>query len=153
MTRVRPVALALALTLLLGGCALVFKSPVKLRGWDLAAAPGANRDSPVRVDVVVVNTEPLAKEVAKLDAAGWFAGKGQLMLDNPRMLEVTSLEPVPGQTVPWRRLRVRGKPQAAFVFADYPTAGDHRVRVDPYRWISIRLAEDSMAVTVARGPR
>lgn len=151
MTRIRPLALVL-LALLCGGCALVFKSPVKLRGWDLAAAPGANHDSPVRVDLVVVNAAPLAKEVAKLDAAGWFAGKGQLMLDNPRMLEVTSLEPVPGQTVPWRRMRVRGKPQAAFVFADYPTKGDHRVRVDPYRWISIRLAEDSMAVVVARGP-
>lgn len=150
--RIRPVALALLLSLLLGGCALVFRSPVKLRGYDLSAAPRANDDSPVRVDVVVVNDEPLAKQVAKLTAAAWFAGKGQLMLDNPRLLEVTSLEPVPGQALPWRRMRWRGKAQAAFVFADYPTAGDHRVRVDPYRWISIRLAEDSMAVAVGRGP-
>lgn len=150
--RVRAAALALLLSLPLGGCALVFRSPVKLRGYDLAAAPRANHDSPVRVDVVVVNDEPLAKEVAKLTAAAWFAGKGQLMLDNPRMLEVTSLEPVPGQALPWRRMRRRGKAQAAFVFADYPGKGDHRVRVDPYRWISIRLAEDSMAVAAGRGP-
>jgi type VI secretion system protein len=150
--RIRAIAFVLCLATVAGGCSLIFRSPVKLRGYDLAAAPGANQDSPVRVDLVVVRDEPLAKEVAKLKASEWFAKKGQLILDNPHMLEVTSLEPVPGQALPWRRLRTRGNGQAAFVFADYPSKGDHRVRVDPYRWISIRLAPDSMAVMAGRGP-
>lgn len=148
----RAPALALSL-LLLAGCGMFFGSPVRLRGYDLAAVHEANRNSPVRVDVVVVRDEELAKEVGKLTSAAWFARKGQLILDHPRMLEVTSLEPVPGQAVPWRRVRRTGKAQAAFVFADYRTDGSHRVRVDPYRWISIRLAEDSMAVVAGRGPR
>jgi len=147
----RPI-IALSL-LLLGGCGLLSRSPVRLRGYDLAAVHEANRNSPVRVDVVVVRDDELAKEVGKLTSAAWFGRKGQLLLDNPRMLEVTSLEPVPGQAVPWRRVTRRGRAQAAFVFADYRTEGSHRVRVDPYRWISIRLAEDSMAVTAGRGPR
>jgi hypothetical protein len=147
----RRIALTLSL-LLLGGCGMLFGSPVRLRGYDLAAVHEANRNSPVRVDVVVVRDGDLAKEVAKLTSAAWFARKSQLMLDHPRMLEVTSLEPVPGQSVPWRRVRRTGKAQAAFVFADYRTDGSHRVRVDPYRWISIRLAEDSMAVVAGRGP-
>lgn len=146
----RTIAIALSL-LLLGGC--FFASPVRLRGYDLAAVHEANRNSPVRVDVVVVRDGELAREVGKLSSAAWFARKGQLVLDHPRMLEITSLEPVPGQAVPWRRVRRRGKAQAAFVFADYRTDGTHRVRVDPYRWISIRLAEDSMAVVAGRGPR
>lgn len=152
MKRTRALAIALLIALATGGCGLAFRSPVKLRGYDLAAAPGANRDSPVRVDVVVVSDEALAKQLAKLNAAGWFAARGQLVRDNPRRLEVTSLEPVPGQALPWRRLRPRGRAQAAFVFADYATEGEHRVRVDPYRWISIRLAPDSMAVTGVRRP-
>ena len=150
--RATSLALVLSLAVLTGGCGLLSRSPVRLRGYDLAAVAEANRDSPVRVDVVVVNDEALAKELGKLTAAAWFARKSQLILDNPRLLEVTSLEPVPGQAVPWRRVRRRGKAQAAFVFADYPTEGEHRVRVDPYRWISIRLAEERMAVTAGRGP-
>lgn len=147
--RVLAVAFILAAS---GGCGLLSRSPVKLRGYDLAAAQHANQDSPVRVDVVVINDKPLAQAVGKLSAADWFAQRGQLVLDNPRLLEVTSLEPVPGQALPWRRVRPRGKAFAAFVFADYAAEGDHRVRVDPYRWISIRLDGDSMAVTAVRGP-
>jgi type VI secretion system protein len=145
-------AAGLLLACAAGGCGLMSRSAVKLRGYDLAAAPYANGDSPVRVDVVVVNDKPLAEAVGKLTAADWFAQRGQLLLDNPRLLEITSLEPVPGQALPWRRLRRDGKARAAFVFADYAAEGDHRVRVDPYRWISIRLEEDGMAVAAARGP-
>lgn len=143
---------AAGLALSAGGCGLLSRSSVKLRGYDLAAAPHANQDSPVRVDVVVVRDPALAETVAKLTAAGWFAQRGQLVLDNPRMLEITSLEPVPGQALPWSRVQAGKKAHAAFVFADYAAEGDHRVRVDPYRWITIRLEEEGMAVEGSRGP-
>jgi hypothetical protein len=41
---------------------------------------------------------------------------------------------------------------AAFVFAGYPTPGDHRVRVDPFPWIVIHLTADSLAVARPRRP-
>jgi hypothetical protein len=147
-------AAGLLLALLAAGCIPFRAGPVKLRGYVLSADPGANGESPVQVDLVVVGEAELAKAVGKLSSAQWFAQKGQLLLDHPRGLEVTSLEPVPGQMLPRERLRLRARKQAAaaFVFANYPAKGDHRVRVDPFPWISIRLTADSLAVAPVRGP-
>lgn len=143
----------LAAGLALAGCIpFVGGSPVQLRGYALSAAPAANDSSPVAVDVVVVTDRALVAPVSKLSAADWFATRGQLLLDNPRGLAVTSLEPVPGQALPFQRLRWKGTAQAAFVFAGYAAPGHHRVRVDPYPWITIRLADDSVAVSHTRGP-
>ncbi len=135
------------------GCIpFVGRSPVKLRGYALSAAAQANDRSPVAVDLVVVTEKTLVAPVSKLAAADWFATRGQLLLDNPRGLSVTSLEPVPGQALPYQRLRWKGNAQAAFVFANYPSPGHHRVRVDPYRWIAVQLTADSLAVLQTRGP-
>lgn len=147
----RTLAVALLLVLL-AGCIPFRRSPVKLRGYSLAAAPGANDRSPVAVDVVVVTEKDLVEKVAKLPAAQWFATRAQIQLDNPRGVEITSLEPVPGQHLAWRRVKPKRKAAAAFVFAAYPPPGDHRVRVDPFRWISIQLTADSLAVVQSRGP-
>jgi type VI secretion system protein len=148
---VRTLAVAL-LVVLLAGCIPFRRSPVKLRGYSLAAAPGANDRSPVAVDVVVVTEKELVEKVAKLPADQWFATRAQIQLDNPRGVEITSLEPVPGQLLAWRRVKPKRKAAAAFVFAAYPPPGHHRVRVDPFRWISIHLTADSLAVVQSRGP-
>ncbi|HYW09815.1 MAG TPA: hypothetical protein VE913_22820 [Longimicrobium sp.] len=140
------------LTVVLAGCIPFRGSPVKLRGYSLAATPTANDRSPVAVDVVVVTEHDLVATVAKLPAAEWFAKRAQIQLDNPRGVEITSLEPVPGQHFAWRRVKPKRKAAAAFVFAGYPSPGDHRVRVDPFRWISIQLTADSLAVVQSRGP-
>ncbi|HEX8431626.1 MAG TPA: hypothetical protein VF625_10070 [Longimicrobium sp.] len=147
----RAISLVL-LAVVLAGCIPFRRSPVKLRGYSLAAAPGANDRSPVAVDVVVVTEKDLVATVAKLPAAEWFAKRAQIQLDNPRGVEITSLEPVPGQLLAWRRVKPRRKAAAAFIFAAYPPPGDHRVRVDPFRWISIHLTADSLAVVQSRGP-
>jgi len=155
LTRRRAAAPAIALALLLApaGC-LPFRGggAVRLRGYALHAGEQANGDSPVAVDVVVVTDRALVEPLSKLKAAEWFARRAQLQLDHPAGVRVTSLEPVPGQRLPWRRVRWRGKAAAAFVFAGYATPGDHRVRVDPFRWIVIQLTGDSMAVAHPRRP-
>lgn len=146
----RGVAAALALGL--AGCIPFRGSPVKLRGYTLQTTTEANDDSPVAVDVVVVTDRALVLPVSKLKAAEWFAQRAQLQLDHPDGLQVTSLEPVPGQRMPWQRVRWKGKAVAAFVFAGYATPGDHRVRVDPFKWIVIELTDDSLAVAHPRRP-
>jgi type VI secretion system protein len=145
----RAALVATALMLTLGGC-LWGGGPVKLRGYSVASGEEANDRSPVAVDVVVVTDRALVEPVSKLAAGDWFAARRQMLLDHPRGLQVTSLEPVPGQRLPWQRVRWRGKAVAAFVFAAYPTPGDHRVRVDPYPWIVIHLTADSLAVAHPR---
>jgi type VI secretion system protein len=143
---------AVAVALLLAGCIPFRRDPVKLRGYALRSGAEANDDSPVAVDVVVVTDRALVEAVGKLRAGEWFARRAQLQLDHPRGLHVTSLEPVPGQRLPWRRVRWRGRAAAAFVFAGYPTPRDHRVRVDPFPWIVIQLTADSVAIARPRRP-
>lgn len=143
------IAMAAALA---AGCIPFRGGPVKLRGYTVHSGTEANDRSPVAVDVVVVTDRALVEPVGKLKAAEWFARRAQLRLDHPVGLQVTSLEPVPGQRLPWRRVRWRGKAVAAFVFAAYPTPRDHRVRVDPFPWIVIQLTADSLAVGPLRRP-
>lgn len=150
--RLARAALAAAAALLLVGCLPFGRGAVKLRGYSVLSGGEANGRSPVAVDVVVVTDRELVEPVAALKAAEWFARRAQLQLDHPKGLQVTSLEPVPGQRLPWRRVRWRGKAVAAFVFAGYPTPRDHRVRVDPFPWIVIQLTGDSLAVAHRRRP-
>ncbi len=141
-----------AAALLLAGCIPFRGEPVKLRGYAVWSGGDANGRSPVAVDVVVVTDRALVEPVGGLKAAEWFARRGQLQRDHPAGLQVTSMEPVPGQRLPWRRVRWRGKAVAAFVFAGYATPRDHRVRVDPFPWIVIQLTGDSLAVAHPRRP-
>lgn len=151
-SRARRAAVGVLAGLALAGCLPFGGGGVKLRGYALWSGAEANDRSPVAVDVVVVTDRALVEPVSKLAAAQWFDTRGQLLLDHPRGLQVTSLEPVPGQRLPWRRVRWRGKAVAAFVFAAYPTPGSHRVRVDPFPWVVIHLTADSLAVARPRRP-
>ena len=143
----RLAAALLAGALLLGGC----RSPVKTGYYSVQSSPTANDRSPVPVAVVVVYDAALLKTVAELTARDWFARRDQIVRDNPTGLQTVAWEFVPGQTVPVQPLRLRRrKARGAFVFADYALPGDHRVRVDPYRRMVIRLLDEGLAVEPLR---
>lgn len=120
----------------LAGCALPgflsFKG-TKL-DWSevaLSAAPGANDNSPVAVDVVLALDDAMLDRLADLPAAKWFAARADLQKTYPQGVSYRTWELVPGQT-----LRIPGSsfgsPRVAgvFVYADYAAAGAHRVRVE-----------------------
>lgn len=116
-------AAILVAVLLLGGCAA---RTIGLEEVRLQAAPDANGNGAVAVDVVLATRPGSAEQVAKLPAAEWFRRRAQLLRDNPDGLAVMSWELVPGQSVtaPVRRSAVD-----AYVFALYASPGDHRVRL------------------------
>ncbi|MBV9773953.1 MAG: hypothetical protein JO040_08385 [Gemmatimonadetes bacterium] len=145
--RGRLAAALLAGALLLGGC----RASVKTGYFAVQTSPEANDRSPVPVAVVVVYDAALLKTVAALTAHDWFARRAQLTRDHPTGFQAVSWEFVPGQTVPLQPLRLRRKKaRGAFVFADYAAPGDHRVRVDPYRRVVIRLLDADVAVEPLR---
>ncbi len=97
----------------------------------IAASDGANQNSPVAVDIVLVLDEGSIDKLAGLTAPKWFAGRTDLLRTYPGTISFKSWELTPGQTL---RLpgSVFGSPNVAavFVFADYLAPGEHRVRVE-----------------------
>jgi type VI secretion system protein len=102
--------------------------------WDsvsLYIDPAANRNFPVAVDVVLVFEEDLAKKIATLKAGEWFAARSNLQKANPGEIEFVSVELAPGETLSLPGKRFSGKRVfVALAFADYFSAGEHKVRLD-----------------------
>lgn len=122
----------------LSGCAmpsfLSFKGDkVKWSQVTLNANAEVNNNSPVAVDVVLVTDDEMSVRLADLPASKWFASRADLVKTFPQSLSYRSWEIVPGQ-----RLDVPGdtfgRPRvvAAFVFANYPEPGAHRVRIEQF---------------------
>ena len=144
-----PVRAALTLALVAGslGCA----TKVSTRAFEVVAAPNANRNSPVPVDVVLVRAEPLVAAVSVLSADEWFQGREQLLKDHPADLEVRSWELVPGQILEIDRFPFPSrKGFALVVFADYLSDGVHRLRVDPLREFRLILNVDGFEAQETR---
>ncbi|MDB5871420.1 MAG: hypothetical protein JWQ07_862 [Ramlibacter sp.] len=97
----------------------------------IAAADGANLNSPVAVDIVLVIEEPELEKLAALPASKWFQVRADMLRTFPGTYIYKSWEVAPGQT-----LRLRGEDFGSpsvvgvFVFADYLTPGEHRMRVE-----------------------
>lgn len=97
----------------------------------IAAAPGANQNSPVAVDIVLVQEEPSIARLTALTAPQWFATRADLRKTFPGEFQYKSWELTPGQTLRLGGAEF-GSPNVltVFVFAYYMTPGDHRIRVD-----------------------
>lgn len=149
--------LILLLMLNLSGCSTVkntlFPPGVK-PDWDrvaLTTTAGSNRDFPVAVDIVLVMDEMLARKIATMKAADWFASRAGLMKANPDDLDIESLELVPGATItlPGKRFSEK-RVFLAVIMADYLTSGDHNVRVDTFKGkLSVELGVTDFSVSAS----
>lgn len=145
--------LALLLPILaLAGCglgSLIDSGPrVSIGSVTVVAEPGANRNRPVAVDLVLIKAEGAIDQIGALSASDWFRRKGQFDRDFPQGLTVLSWEPVPALNLPARELTdaERDGARAAFVFADYATPGDHRARLESADAIRLTLQSDDFTV-------
>lgn len=132
--------LLLCAALQLAGCSAVnsmnsFLFPPGVKpDWDslsLYIDPAANRDFPMAVDIVLVADEALAKRIAAMKAADWFAARDGLRRMPGGELEIVSVELPPGDslTLPGKRFSGR-RVFAALLFADYFSAGEHSARLE-----------------------
>lgn len=127
------------LLVLLPGC-LFGGAKVATRSLEVVAAPDANRESPVPVDLVLLRAEPMIALIAGLTARQWFDQRSQLLRDHPNDLDYRSWEFPPGQVAIFDEFPFESrKGVALFVFADYLSEGAHRVRVDPLEKFRLRL--------------
>ena len=108
--------------------------------------PGANDDSAIAVDFVVVYSDKLLDEIMKVSAAEWFSKKERFLADHPQELLVQSREWVPGQSVaPWT-IDYHVGAKKVVVFADYHAAGEHRAVMPPQQASHILLGETDLKV-------
>ena len=118
----------------------IFKSgpraaEVDWTGVVVAAAPDANLNSAIGVDVVLVKELALVDALSNLDAKKWFSNRWDLKRTFPEALVIVSMELVPQQTVNLRRGEfTKGPIYGAFVFANYSEAGEHRQRLLPNKF-------------------
>jgi type VI secretion system protein len=114
----------------LAGCGMFGGGPKAVKpGWDslsLAAAPDANGNSALAVDVVLVRDQQVLDSLQAMPAKRWFEARDSLLRTFPEKLTVLSVEITPDQTIRFPRDRFKGKAWAALAFANYATPGEHR---------------------------
>ena len=116
---------------LLAGCGMFGGSPKAAKpGWDsvrLVAAPDANANSALAVDLVLVKDQAMVDSLLAMPAKRWFDARDGLQRTFPDGLVVLSVEITPGQTIKFDRARFKNdKAWAALAFANYATPGEHR---------------------------
>lgn len=114
----------------------------------ITAGDGANLNTPAAVDVVLVLDEAALEKLAALPASKWFQTRADMLKTFPGSYIYKSWEVSPGQTL---RLpgSAFGSPSVVgvFVFADYLTPGEHRMRVDDLQnGIIVELAARDFSV-------
>lgn len=124
---------AVLLVLQLAACGSLMPKGTRV-DWSeftLSAAPNANQNSPVAVDVVMVLDDAMLARLAELPASKWFGARADLQKTFPQSLAYHSWELVPGQTIRVPASAI-GSPRVAavLVFANYTTPGANRVRVE-----------------------
>ncbi|HBW24348.1 MAG: hypothetical protein A2W46_02275 [Alphaproteobacteria bacterium RIFCSPHIGHO2_12_42_13] len=105
----------------------------------------ANNNSATPVDLVVIYDQELVKTFGQMSASQYFTSMKQLLLDNPTLLDIWHWELVPGQTVQnFSPKQNTPKAYAAYVYANYLTDGDHRIKVSPNGIVKILLQKDDL---------
>lgn len=139
------VPLFMLLSIGLVSCTIEDLPELSIESVSIYAEPDANQNSAIAVDLVLVYNQELLKTLGKMSAAKYFASSKQLLLDNPTLLDIWHWELVPGQIVEnFKPEQDKGDAYGAYVFANYLTPGDHRVRVAPNGIVKIRLLRDDL---------
>ncbi|MCP4702445.1 MAG: type VI secretion protein [Gammaproteobacteria bacterium] len=131
------------LVLALAGCSVLGEPQVVFtKVLTFKVDKNANQNNPIAMDLVVIHDKKLLAQVIKLSAREWFEQRSQLKLDYPSVLYTWEWEIVPGQNLSFYKLPENSEDaQAILVFANYQAPGPHRVRLDPYEAVVLRLLE------------
>ena len=148
------------LILAAGICALILLSacvpkairPASKLAVRVEVSPEANNNSPVALDLVLVKSKKLLKELMKISASEWFAKRSQYRLDYPQEtgLNSGSWEWVPGQVVQIDPLQFKDKFAGGLVFANYIAPGTHRAVINPSKPVVIKLGAEEITVVTEK---
>jgi type VI secretion system protein len=122
------------------------------KGMTVVAAEGANLNTPVALDVVLLRDDASLGLVSALSASKWFSTRVDLAKTFPEGLSYQSMEIVPSQTLKLPASAFgAGRVVGVMLFADYLTPGEHRVRVDQMQGeILVQLGTRSFSVSAQK---
>lgn len=111
-------------------------------------APNVNQTNPVQVDLLLVYDDALLKQLLQMTAKDWFDKRDEIRNNYPEGegFDSWQWEWIPNQKVAPQLIPVRMKSLACIVFANYYTAGPHRMRVSPHDDMNINLSEKGFSV-------
>jgi type VI secretion system protein len=110
-------------------------------------AANANLNNPVAVEFLFVYDQKLLDMLTKTAAKDWFMNREQFRVDNPKGFDSWYWEWIPGQMVKEQKLPLKPSAKAALVFANYLVPGDNRAKLNPYKNVTINLAERAFTAT------
>jgi type VI secretion system protein len=96
----------------------------------ITANNDANQNSPIAVDVVYIKDKAMVTALLATSSSKWFATRSDLLRSFGDSVEISSFELMPSQSIRLDAKALAGNfALAALVFADYPTPGEHRERL------------------------
>jgi type VI secretion system protein len=122
-------------------------SPLDLK---VSIDPAANNNSPVELDVALINDKNFWKTAPSMTATDWFAQKKDLERRYQKKLTVSSWEWVPGQAVNPIVIRVPRWLNGAMVFASYPSPGAHSAPLAKGGKVAISLGPDDFTLEMSK---
>jgi type VI secretion system protein len=112
----------------------------------LVAAPNANGNAAIAVDLVLITDDLAAQQISPLPAQDYFARRAQLLRDYGTGLQVRSWELAPGQIARDMPARPTCNRVKTLLFARYAAPGDHRQVLGTSKAIVVSLNADDFAV-------
>ena len=137
----------LGLSLAASGCGLMNRTKSLFGGKlpiQVFVASDVNQNSPVAVELVVVYNKKFRDKLLEMSAKEWFERRVQMTRDFPKAFQSQAWEWVPGQDVGLIEMSIKRGARAGVVFADYFSAGPHRIQFDPHKPLRLELREDEI---------
>ena len=137
----------LGLSLVAGGCGLLNRTKSLFGGKlpiQVFVASDVNQNSPVAVELVIVYNKKFLDKLLEMSAKDWFERRVQMARDFPKAFKSQAWEWVPGQEVDPIEMSVKRGARAGVAFADYFSAGPHRIQFDPHKPLRLELRDDEI---------
>ena len=114
---------------------------------DVESKPNANLGSPIAVDIVSLYDDQFVNTLESIPASGWFIKKNEYKDKLKDKIYIFAREFIPGEQVQVEyTTEIEKDPITNFIFANYNTPGEHRVRVDEFKTLRIILEEAEFSV-------
>ena len=108
----------------------------------------ANMGSAVAVDIVSAYADQVARTLESTTASDWFASKNKYIDQFKGNVFVIGREIAPGNQLQLEyTTESEEKPIATFIFASYDSPGEHRVKVEKFKPLIIKLQEREFVVS------
>ena len=120
----------------------------KVQQVTIDADSNANMGSPIVVDIVSAYDDQLVKVLESIPASEWFSSKNKYIDQFEGKIFVISREIAPGNQIQLEyTTETEEKPIATFIFAAYDSPGDHRVKLEKFKPLIIKLQEREFLVS------